>query len=467
MSSIDLFTMAIRNLFKRKVRTSLTILGVVIGTASIVIMISLGLAMNKTFEEQLANLGDLTVINVYNYGGGGGMMMGGGVMVSYGGSSNKKQIILDKNAISTMGKFPGVVAATPIMEYYITLSSGKFAAPYVNIMGIDPEAMGPLGYNVSEGRILNENDKFNIIFGTEVVRSYFFNPKKTQWPDPSKPINMEPLKTRLKASGDWRFYSEIMGYDQGEDNSNIPIKTYDAKVVGVLEPKGYPADGSIIMNINYLTKLKADIEKAQQALNSEYGWSQGTGNKRETGYQRALVKCTDLESVKKVKVMIEQMGFTAEIPSQSLDSMENIAKSLQSLLGAIGAVSFFVAALGIANTMITAIYERTREIGIMKVIGATLPDIKKLFLLESSLIGLFGGIFGVLISMLASNLMNSYNLRLFSSIQEFAMQTTVSLITPELCGMAVLFATLMGLFAGYLPADRAMRLSALSAIGAE
>jgi len=455
MRNTDIFAMSVRNLFKRKTRTFLTVLGVVIGTAAIVIMVSLGLAMNRTFEEQLEMLGDLTVVTVYN-------------PQWYGGAAKpgEKRLALDKNAVQMFRTLPGVVTATPLMNYYLIGTSGRYVSTWLQVLGIYPDAMEAMGYVLAEGRFLQDNDKMNVIFGAEAATSFgdiqsqmVYRPGR----ESDKP-RIDPMTARFKVTYDWDYYSIVMGNPVDE---NVQPKLFDMKCVGVLEPKGYPADFSIFMDINQVINLQKEQNLYNAERSREYGWNQGSREQQQLNFDQAYVKCTDLNQVKKVKAIIEEMGYYAEIPSQSLDSMESISNSLQSLLAAIGAVAFLVAALGIANTMVTAIYERTREIGIMKVVGATLSDIKKLFLTEAALIGFMGGLFGAGLSLGISHILNTSGMRLFSAIREFSMQSTISLVTPELCGLAVLFATVMGVVSGYFPANRAMRLSALSAIRME
>jgi ABC-type antimicrobial peptide transport system permease subunit len=133
------------------------------------------------------------------------------------------------------------------------------------------------------------------------------------------------------------------------------------------------------------------------------------------------------------------------------------------VLGGIGAVSLFVAALGITNTMVMSIYERTREIGVMKVLGAELPVIKKLFLFEAGMIGFFGGLLGLVLSYLISWLVNSVGVSLFN-IGWGETTGGISFIPLWLSGAALVFATVVGIAAGFYPALRAMHLSALEAI---
>lgn len=132
---------------------------------------------------------------------------------------------------------------------------------------------------------------------------------------------------------------------------------------------------------------------------------------------------------------------------------------LRIVLGAIGAISMVVAAISITNTMVMAIYERTKEIGIMKVIGASLQDIKALFLTEAAFIGFSGGIAGIVVSYVVSLLVNFVAGRQGSTMQ--------SSIPIWLALGGVVFSTAVGILAGYLPAQRAMKLSALTAIKTE
>lgn len=153
------------------------------------------------------------------------------------------------------------------------------------------------------------------------------------------------------------------------------------------------------------------------------------------------------------------MGYQASSLTDQLNTMKETTKMLRIVLGAIGAVSLIVAAIGITNTMVMAIYERTREIGIMKVIGASLRDIKLLFLTEAAFIGFAGGVLGIITSFLMSLIVN-----LVATKQASEMTSSIPV---WLYLSAVAFATVIGVLSGYLPAKRAMKLSALTAIKTE
>ena len=163
------------------------------------------------------------------------------------------------------------------------------------------------------------------------------------------------------------------------------------------------------------------------------------------------------------RLELKAIGYEVYSAMDYVSGMKKIAGSLQLLLGAIGSVSLFVAAIGIANTMIMSIYERTAEIGIMKVIGARLTDIKRMFLLEAMLIGIIGGFLGVIISLGISAVLNNVGLSFIAEMQSVE-GADVSVIPVWLCAAAMLFSGVIGLISGYLPARRAMKLSALNAL---
>ncbi|MGE5398610.1 MAG: ABC transporter permease, partial [Chitinophagales bacterium] len=144
--------------------------------------------------------------------------------------------------------------------------------------------------------------------------------------------------------------------------------------------------------------------------------------------------------------------------------MKKASRTVMIILGIIGAVSLLVAAIGIANTMMMSIYERTREIGIIKVLGAEITDIKKMFLAEAAMIGFGGGMIGMGLSLGLSLILNKGAAGFMSSIGGAG---PVSKIPAVLALSAVAFAMLVGLISGYIPAKRAMNLSVLEAIRSE
>jgi len=471
--------MCLRNLFKRKLRTFLTMTGVMIGTVAIVVTVSLGLAVNLRFQQQIDQMGDATIITVHNPGNMFGMRFPGEDI------QQPDMPDLDGNAVQRFANLSQVMAVTPIMQANLYFRSGNYILPWSNVMGIRPEAMEAFGYHVQEGRSLQEGDTLEVVFGFHTERN-FMDSTSRFWSNDRfwRAMNGEEVETyvdifndRINMSYDsnfiWGFETQDEEFDFDDMDAPRPIRPMTIEVVGLLEERNDwgDIDGAIFMDIETVQRLRIESQRQEQQNNMDWGWIDAGANARQnTGYDRVLVRAANINVVQDIRTQIEEMGFPASSPTQWLEPIQEMAASQQQMLGAIGAVSLFVAAIGIANTMVMSIYERTREIGVMKVIGAALPDIRKLFLMEAAMIGFFGGIIGVLISYLASYVLNNHSQvaflgGMFDWIGEPG--TVVSLITPWLSGLALVFASIIGLVSGYFPARRAMRLSALSAIRTE
>lgn len=437
MNKRDMIDMALRNLLKRKVRTVLTILGVVIGTASIVVMVSIGIGMNEGFAQQLESWGSLQVINVYPSGG----------MVydeeSDSMKQEKKQDELNAKAVDTFRQMEHVEAVSPVIEEYMYLTAGKYVAD-ASIMGIEPGAMEALGYNVEEGRALTAEDSKAIVVGGGVE---FYDPKLSwEMRYTSEPPQVDVLNEKISITYDWNY---------GTRNADKSIKPVKVDAVGKLSAEGSDS-WRVIMPIKELEK----IQKARQEWEQKkYGSNNSSNRNQSKEYQQVLVKVDEMDNVQGVQQQIKDLGFRASSLTDELNAMKETTKMLRLVLGAIGAVSMVVAAISITNTMVMAIYERTKEIGIMKVIGASLKDIKGLFLTEAAFIGFSGGVIGIVVSFGISFIVN-----IVASRQGSTMQSSIPLWLA-LGGVA--FATGVGILSGYLPAKRAMKLSALTAIKTE
>ena len=436
MSTRDLFMMALRNLWKRKLRTALTVLGVVIGTASIVVMVSIGIGMNQGFAQQLESWGSLQVINVYPSGG----------MVYDEATGNMKQeekaAELNAMAVEQFRQLESVEAASPVIQEFLYFGVGKYVAN-ANVVGIEPAAMDALGYKAEEGRTLEEGDKKSIVVGGGVE---FYDPKLSwEMQMTTDPPEIDLLNETINVSYDWNY---------GTRYADKKIKPIKMNAVGKLSAEGNHA-WSVIMPIDELE----EIQQARREWEEKQNGGRNSNQNKTKEYDEVLVKVDEMENVQAVQQQIKDMGFRASSLTDQLESMKETTKMLRLVLGAIGAISMVVAAISITNTMVMAIYERTKEIGIMKVIGASLRDIKRLFLTEAALIGFSGGIVGIVVSFGVSFVVNR-----IAAGQGSTMQ---SAIPPWLALGAVAFATVVGILSGYLPAKRAMKLSALTAIKTE
>lgn len=443
MNKLDLINMSFRNLWRRKTRTILTVLGVVIGSASIVIMLSLGIAMDKSFQEQLSHMGSLNIIEVHN-----------ARRYDPSGSQNTPEMKLDDQAVNTFENIPGVSAVMPIKNLYVKIAAGKMLG-HVNVIGIKPENLQAFDFKAEEGRLLLDTDKDALVFGKNIAYD-FYNPRlrgQRFYGRREGTPQVDLLSAKLILTTDMSYGERQR--NQTEDEDNRPPKTYSVKGIGILEESNSEKDYNAYMNLSSLQKI---IEEDRRN-------NRDTRNNRNSGdddqYQSIKVKVNDIQQVEEVQEAIKALGFQTYSLTDMVKSMQETSRKIQAILGGIGAVSLLVAAIGITNTMIMSIYERTREIGVMKVLGADLADIKRLFLLEAGMIGFVGGLTGLVFSYGISIFLNRISQGYMRGMES---EIGISVISIELALGALAFATLVGIISGYSPARRAMRLSALEAI---
>lgn len=466
MKISDEIALSARNLARRKGRTALTLIGVVIGTCMVVLMISLGIAQTQANDEMLQSWGDLTQIQVY-----GGMAMG----------PDGQTLKLDDAAIESFKELDHVQAATAYISAYnlqgqITAGRGdRYAMDLGSLTGVDPSAMEPMGFVLSSGRWPDTGpanrraEKLQVLvcdytgYNFYDTRRSMNSPKRYRWQGQTDALGnpVEPFVDPDKETMTLTIRSGEEGSEQ--------TQTWELEVVGHIQQdasKGWWTQSNIILR-------SQDLKMVQEAYNKMARITTSSSQ----GYDQVYVKVDELENVSDVEQAIHDMGFenTYSMNQQREEMQQQVMRS-QMIFGGVAAVSLLVAAINIINTMTMAIYERTREIGVMKVLGCELNNIRAMFLMESSCIGFLGGVVGVLISVAVSFLLNNLSTILAMSGQSLdlsglmggmyygASSTMVSVIPPWLMLAALAFATLVGLVSGILPANKAVRISALEAI---
>jgi ABC-type antimicrobial peptide transport system permease subunit len=246
----------------------------------------------------------------------------------------------------------------------------------------------------------------------------------------------------------------------------------------VKQPKKYIIPTAGVMagelgdwNNNYSQSVLCDIDALIAQLKKVFKNSVIPGQPtRKNGkayseifYSNLIVQVDDMENVTELTNYIQDLGYnaysSAEWIQQEMDSMNTI----QAVLGAIGAVAMLVAAISITNTMMMSIYERTKEIGVMKVLGCDIRNIQALFLLEAGFIGFIGGVIGVGFSYLLSFIIN-YFMTSSGISDSMGVSGAICRIPLWLNPVAIIFAVVVGMVAGFIPSLRAMRLSPLAAI---
>jgi ABC-type antimicrobial peptide transport system permease subunit len=292
-------------------------------------------------------------------------------------------------------------------------------------------------------------DKNALVFGRSVA-AMFFDPRKQEYADWS---NTEPtvdvISNDVIVTGDWAWGT------RDEGTSEYHYETYECEGVGLLAAMDSEDAYRVYMNIDSLKDIINGIRRSE-------GQNVAPGN---TEYNNVQIYVEDINKISDIcKTIKEDYGFQTFSLNDILEQMQGMARTIEMVLGGIGAVSLLVAAIGIANTMIMSVYERTREIGVMKVIGASFSDLRRMFLVEAGMIGFGGGLLGVGLSYLLSFLMNTALYPMLSSLIGGGMGGKVSVIPVWLAAGALAFAAMVGIVSGYYPARRAMNLSALEGL---
>ena len=454
----DLLIMSMNNLRRRKLRTVLTVLGVIIGTAAIVVMVSLGIGLNEMTMEQIASWGSLTTIEVYSQSSGGGMQMMGAAMSSQN-SESEPNYITDK-VIDNFKRIPHVTGVSPVLNMNVVMRQGAYISTYVQLKGVSQSYLEQL--ELAEGR-LPQPGELGLVFGNGVIRD-FTNAKtgKGYW-DTGEMPDVDPMGKPMFVIFDMDVYYQSQGSGSSSDGTPVkPPKKYMIETTGMLAggENGYS---------NYSWYVFTDIDGLKAQLKKVF--KKGTPipgqptNKKgkplnELVYNSAEVFVDDMENVTQVQEQLAAMGYQVNSQMDFLESSRQQSNMVQAVLGGIGAVSLFVAAIGIANTMMMSIYERTKEIGVMKVLGCDMGNIRNMFLIESGFIGLMGGTIGVALSYGVSAIVN----RFVNMSQSMGLSGDLSRIPPWLSMAAIGFAVFVGMAAGFMPAVRAMKLSPLAAI---
>jgi putative ABC transport system permease protein len=441
MRFLDLLRLILENLNRRKGRVMLTAVGVTIGTAAVVILVSLGVGLQKNFTSQLGGIGSLTQISVYpNYGEGGpGMMMG------YGGGGGGVEMavpqvqLITPQSLRDFASITGVTSVIPrdYAQIGMMMKYGQLES-YANVVGVGTNDLSLLDFKLQSGTLQLEPG--TAIVGAPVAYQ-FYNPKLRPGQEPPQPPDLQDQTIRLVLSK-WT-------------SDGIEIrKTINVRVVGIIAESRNESDYTMYMPLSDLNTINE--------------W--GTGrriNRTKDGFQMAVVNVSEVKSVLEISNQIKELGYQANTPQEFVQGINSFFVILQFVFGGVGAVALLVAAIGIANTMAMAILERTREIGLMKAVGATNRDVLSIFLGEAAGIGFIGGLGGTLLGWGGSLILN-YLLMGYLASQAASsggtMPTGASSTPIWLPLFSLAFATLVGLLSGLYPALRAATLLPVTAL---
>lgn len=387
--------MAVSNLSRRRLRSFLTLIGIVIGIGAVVALISLGSGMQSAISQQLEQFGANKIMVMPNVAG------------SFGPPTGAAERLTPTD-LERIRDVRGVEVAIPLLSQQLQIEyRDKKSLSY--IIGIEPEESQMFfsdvqSYELEIGRYMEEGEKYTAVIGSLLKHDVF---------------------------------DEDIGL-----RDKIKIKDKDIRVIGILKPLGNPQDdSSIIMSIDTLRELVNSPEEISMIMIKASEDPKGVA---------ALIE-VELEKLHGEKVF---MALTTE---QIQARIQTIFGTISLVLSGIAAISLVVAGFGIMNTMYMAVLERTREIGVMKAIGASNGMVMMNFLMETAILGFVGGLVGIAVG--SSMYFGLSNV----SAKAFGLALPV-VLSPMLMIEALVFAVFVGVVSGLFPAYRASKLQPVEAL---
>lgn len=451
----DRLEMALRNLVRRKSRTILTILSVVIGASSIILMIAFALGINQQQKDMIDSFGGLSSIQILTEGNGG---------------TTK----IDQATITKLKNIEGVGAVVPSKSFFseILVKGDEDIKISGEIQVVPDDVIENISKDMMEwGDRINKADDDKIILGSQlsagktVKESYGFSQEPIE--DFDFKTHEYILRLGYKEMDDdgvnFTNENEENGEEKKADYIDIPVQ-----VTGKMNSKAFINPWASVINESFYKKLKKEDKKLTNSqLNQNFDMDGKPIEEKagsEIAYDNLKVVVEDVENLPQVEESIRKAGFDTQSEAGSAEEIKKSNMVVTMILGGIGSVAFIVSAIGIINTMLMSIYERQKEIGVMKVIGASVDDVRSMFLIESGFIGFFGGIVGLIISLIVGFAINSLaaNSGFFGSMNGEASKIIIIPIWLSLVGVG--FSSMVGVLAGYIPARRATRLSAIEAL---
>lgn len=432
MGFFDLLTLILENLSRRKGRVMLTAVGVIIGTAAVVLLVSLGSGLQQNAANQLGGIGDLTKINVWP---------GYGEPDPNTGAPSNISILSDQT-VADIGAIPGVTAVIP-QDYYqgwgfITVDRLEGGG---GLVGIGTDDLTNMGLKAQAGSLALERG--TMVIGSAVPMN-LYDPRPRPGQGPPEPPAAPDLVGR----------QVTLTLVKWNNDGTETRKTVRMRIGGVIAEVRDEADWSMYISL--------------PEMNGHNAWVTGQPiDRSKNGYQTLIVRVSDLDVAVGVADQIVALGYQANTPQSFIEGINGFYTVLQIIMGGVGAIALLVAAIGIANTMAMSILERTREIGLMKAVGATNRHVLSVFLGESAGIGFLGGLGGVLLGWGLAQVANVFVMAYLAgqSVQTGAPPPSVAVSTPAwLPVFALVFATLMGLLSGLYPALGAATLSPITAL---
>lgn len=408
----DSLSFALNNLTTRGLRSWLTILGVVIGVAAVVAIVSVGQGMQGAISSQLGALGS---DQVYVMPGSSieGRMMGGGGFAKEPGE-------LDDNDVKIIKSVEGVIAVAPELIGYANVNYAGEKA-HLSIWGLDEnwKLVRESTLSMESGRFIAKGDSGVVVLGNKVAHEAFNKEIYT-----GSQIKVE--NKTFKVIG---ILNEFGGLGGGTEDNSVYMSLKDSE----------PYSGAFGVKNYYAIEIKVEPERTDEIA------------------QKIKERLMASRHVAEDKI-----DFTVYTPKMLTETVMSVLNIINLFLYGIAAISLIVGAVGIANTMFTSVLERTRQIGILKSLGMTNKEVMNLFLVESALIGLVGGIIGLFVGFIISGIIGQIA-SIFLASSRIGGTSLVS-IQPWLIIFSLVFSMAIGILSGIFPARRASKLQPVEAL---
>ena len=465
MKTRDLGELALRNLREALLRNSLTTLGIAVGVASLVAMLSLGVGLQELATKRLSNSGLFDTVIVMSRSGlrGFGRPSEQSRRAAAGSDQSSEQDHaprvsppLDDAAREALQKLPNVIEVYPQIRFPTEI---RFAGkPYATMVaGIPDSARGNGAFDGMNGNFFSGGNADEVILQSEFAKDLSEQPPSLIGKDlVLRYAERQALGTQ--AAGAIGSSNGESG-DTGGGGFSVVPREKNLRIVGIVDTEPAAGFGGIGSGRVLIPLAVAETLRAAQ-LNDLRDVVRGANGK--TTYASLTVRAKSPSQVEKIESAIKDMGFSTFSLLDATRNLRIFFTIFDSLLGIFGSLALAVSTLGIVNTLVMAILERRREIGVLKALGAADRDVKQLFFAEAGVMGLMGGIFGVGMGWVIGRVV-TLGTNVYLRRQDLPPAHVFSVPLWLIFG-GIVFSVVVSLVAGLYPASRAARLNPVEAL---
>lgn len=451
----DLIEMASSNLRNSVLRNGLTTIGISVGIASLVAMLSLGIGLQQLAGKRLSRSGlfDTVVVSSWN----------SSRQMARDRSPDRPELLpngipaaLDEVARRRIEQIPGVFEVQPEIRFVgeVKIDGKSFIT---SIAALAPSARNDEAFDTLQGSFFSRPQAREAVVKLDFAEEW----NKS---DPHAILGKELVLRYAERRALQPEPPERSGFsteDSGQDDYGFTVVRRELKcrVVGIIDQDPFGGMRSSSRARVYLpTELVESLDIMQA---SDLRGAVQTDKMQKT-YRSLMARVSDPARVSEVESAIRKMGFRTFSILDAAQTLQRFFVILDLFLGIFGSMALAVASLGIVNTLVMAVLERRREIGILKAVGASDRDIRRLFFAEAVTMGLFGGFLGIAIGWAIAVAIN-WGTAIYLRQRDFPPET-ITAVPWWLVGAAVGFAVAVSLVAGIYPASRAAKLDPVEAI---